>query len=397
MSNENNEKRIKTADAGDPEQASRADGRAAAHAKKGGTAKKTILIVLLVVVLLFAALGITGYSIFRHYYNMMGRLDDIIPSEGFPTVSDLPQTTYDPTVPGLTEDEIKYIENEIKQSAEEVNKEFNLSDVKKNTKSFNILMIGVDAREDSFIGRSDSMIIISINRETKTFTMTSILRDVYVDIEEFGFGSINYAYYTGGTERLCKAIESHLGITIDRCVVTNFFLVADIVDGVGGIDLDLSAEEIEVMNNYIKEYNRLTGKAEGTDYLPVEDLGVTHVNGSQALAYARVRYVGTDFARTGRQRTIIMKCLEKFKSMGLSELNDFAGVFLPRIRTDLSASDCTSLLMLTFSLSEYKMQSVVIPADGTYTPVDIPGRGEVLKIDFLANAKRWYSAVENIR
>ena len=135
--------------------------------------------------------------------------------------------------------------------------------------------------------------------------MTSFLRDIYLSIPGYESNRLNAAYAYGGTKLLTETIKANFGITVDRCLVVNFYVVMDLVDAVGGIDLDVTADEISVMNGYIRHHNQLLGNPENTDILSSDDAGTIHADGNQALAYARVRYVGTAFARTGRQRTVI--------------------------------------------------------------------------------------------
>lgn len=223
--------------------------------------------------------------------------------------------------------------------------------------------------------------------------MTSFLRDIYLSIPGHGNNRLNASYAFGGTELLTDTIMANFGISVDRCIVVNFYLVMDMVDAVDGIDLDVTADEIRVMNKYIRNHNQLLGNPEGTDILLEEDAGKIHVNGSQALAYARVRYVGTDFARTGRQRTVISKCLEKIKKLNVGKIIGLVGEFLPRIRTDLTEGDCATLLLMMLDLDSYEFQSLIVPVDGTWKNANINGMS-VLTVDFSANARAWHDAVD---
>ena len=117
------------------------------------------------------------------------------------------------------------------------------------------------------------------------------------------------------------------------------------------------------------------------------------MNGNQALAYARNRYVGTDFARTDRQRTVVSKCIEKIKKLGLGEISKLAEDFLPRVRTDLTEGDCATLLLMALNLSDYEIKTMAVPVDGTWKSANINGMS-VLTIDFSANTQAWLEAVK---
>lgn len=344
--------------------------------------------ILLVLLLLPAAAAL---GIFKHYYNMLDyRQDELADSyeETLPSDSEKENEEYGGDIKEASEDEIAAIEERIRQNTEAIQE----GQAGGDTDTFNLLLIGVDSRKDSYSGRSDAMILVSINREDKQIVMTSLLRDMYVSIPGHGSNRLNAAYAYGGSSLLTETIASNLGIRVDRCIVGNFYLVMDVIDALGGIDIPLSADEIRVMNQYISGQNVLKGKEVSEDILSEDNTGRAHLNGNQALAYARVRYVGTDFARTGRQREILSRCLDKVKQMDLGAINGLMETFLPRVRTDLTETDCASLLMLGLQLPDFEMQTMTIPMEGTWENARIRGMS-VLTVDFLANTDAWYKLV----
>lgn len=353
-------------------------------------------IICAVVVAVIAATGGTLCGIFHHYYSLMGDSGTEDPSDKYwidPNESDEtePNEPFDPsapTNPPTPPEEQDKIEQELLDHLKYLEENSDLY----NTDAFNIMIIGVDSRKDSFAGRSDCMILVSINKSTKKVVMASFLRDIYCSIPGYGNNRLNAAYANGGAELLKKTIKANFGITVDRCVVVNFYLVMDAVNAVGGIDLDLTAAEIGWMNEYIYSQNELIGQASDADMLPRQD-GTYHVNGNQALAYARVRYIGTDFARTNRQRTVILKCLEKIKGMSLGGLTDLAEQFLPKVRTDLTEGDCASLLTMLLSISDFEVENMAIPVDGTWNFATIRDM-DVITLDFNANSVAWHEKVE---
>ncbi len=356
---------------------------------------------LIVLICALAAVGVfvaVAYGFFHHYYSMMGSVEDlpVKPQESNPSVTITPETDSQPEdgdSPDLTPsplEEIQKIEENLRKNLEEMEANSELY----QTDALNILLLGVDSRSDDLSGRTDCMILTSINKKTKQITMTSFLRDIYCSIPGYTETRLNEAYAYGGTQMLVDTIKANFGISVDRCIVVNFYLVMDLVDALGGIDLELSSDEIRVMNMYIKGHNKLLGNPEQNDILSESDAGTIHVNGNQALAYARVRYVGMDFARTGRQRTVISKCLDKIKTLKIRELLDLAEEFLPRVHTDLTQGDCAMLLMMMLNLSDYELQSLTVPVDGSWNFADINGM-DVISIDFARNAQAWHDLVEN--
>lgn len=355
--------------------------------KKKKGKKKWIIALVSVLVVLGVVVG-TGYGIFRHYYDLMGQFDPSDQSTIPPDQTIPPEPEDDPSLPPASEDEIKKLEEELRKNLEAMEQNSELY----KTDAFNVLLIGVDSRSESMSGRSDCMILVSIDKSSKKVLMTSFLRDIYCSIPGRGNNRLNAAYAFGGTGLLKDTIKANFGITVDRCVVVNFYIVMDLVDAVGGIDLDMTADEIRVANGYIRSHNQMLGNPKETDVLSEDQAGTIHVNGNQALGYARNRYVGTDFARTERQRIVIGKCLEKIKKMGLGEISGLAEKFLPRVRTDLSEGDCATLLLMALNLGDYEMKTMAVPAAGTWNSANINGMS-VLTIDFSANAQAWLDAV----
>lgn len=249
----------------------------------------------------------------------------------------------------------------------------------------NILLIGYDSRNADTGGRSDTNILVSINRKTKEITMASIMRDCYVVIPGHKNNRINAAYAFGGGSLLIETIEKNFQISVNNYVAVNFYAFMDIIDMIGGIEIEVSDAEAEVMNRYIRELNRLEGSEEAKDQL--NKGGPLHLNGKQTLAYTRVRYVGNaDFDRTERQRTVLEKVFEKAKQMDLLELNDLLNCLLPEVSTDMSEKEVLFLLLKGPAYLQYDLKSLRIPADGTYESLRINGM-EVLGVDLEANRK----------
>ena len=261
----------------------------------------------------------------------------------------------------------------------------------------NIMIVGVDSRDDDFTGRSDTMVLCSIDETSKHILMTSLLRDSYVAIPGHGSNRLNAAYAIGGADLMNETIKKNYGIDVDRTVVVNFIFVKEFVDGINGIDLYLTKDEIKVMNNYIHDMNVETfglADAPETDQLTETEDGTYHLNGKQALAYARDRYsIGSDFDRTGRQRKVIQTCMDKVKTMSLSDLNSLMEKFLPKIATDLTEGDCANLLLMMFHISDYSVDSMALPVEGTYEGLTINGMS-VIGMDFDQNYEYWKQALQ---
>lgn len=250
---------------------------------------------------------------------------------------------------------------------------------------FNILVIGCDTRKKGGVGRSDAMILFSVNEDTEKIHMTSIMRDSYVSIPGKGNNRINAAYAFGGGSLLLDTIETNFDVNVDKYVSFDFYSFVDIVDNIGGIDIEVTADEIPVLNNYVKELNKLNGRAEDTYYLT--ESGLQHLNGTQALGYARIRYVGDgDFERTNRQRTVITKVFEKAKTLNLLEINDLLNTFLPQVKTNLTQEEILSLLLKALEYLQYDLESHRLPVDDSWKYMRVNGMS-VLGIDLGKNQK----------
>lgn len=255
----------------------------------------------------------------------------------------------------------------------------------------NILLIGIDARGDSNAGRSDTMIILSINDKTKTITMTSLMRDCYVAIPGRGNNRLNAAHAYGGANLLMQTIELNFGIHIDGFARVNFVSFPQIIDNIGGVTVGVEENEIQYINRYLKEINRIFGLDPNDSKYPEGQVGAQLLNGRQALAYSRIRYVGSDYARTQRQREVLNAVASKLRGMGIFEIDSFLNNTLPLISTNLDRGYVNSLITSAPSLLKYTINEARIPADGMGTGVRIDGKS-VISVDLVA-ARNYLNAV----
>ena len=322
--------------------------------KKGRTKRiVTTVISSLVALVLLAMLAVC--VVFQHFYGMMTISDGRLDNSG---------TVVTPDSDTATED--------------------NSSTLIYSDNVYNILLIGSDSREGSVYGLSDVMLLVSINRETKQLFMTSFLRDIYVDIPGYGPEKLNATNIFGGPALTIDTIEQYFEIDINAYAAIDFISFVDVVDSLGGVDnIELSESEIHYLNQYLPEINRLKGYPESSDMI-YDGPGVYHLNGRQALAFCRNRYSDTDFGRTGRQREVLASLWDSLKDAGITELYSVASSVLPNVTTDLSQSDCVSLLMTVAQVRDYELISQAIPAEGTYTFDTINGMS-VVSVDFDAN------------
>lgn len=342
---------------------------------------RNILIVLLAIVLVAGA-GL--YGIYEHFYGMIGKTVGIGSEEVLKDEKD----TLEEDSP---EEEKRKLEESLKENLEAMRSSATLDE-----HLIHLVFVGVDSRNDDLEGRSDTMIVFTINKDTKKMVMTSLMRDCYVTIPGYGNNRLNAAYAFGGAELLYDTVEANFGIPVDKCIVVNFQFVAEMVDSLGGVDLTLSKDEVRVMNDYIRSINKeLYHVDEDTDIVqePESETVALHLNGKQATAYCRNRYTGTDYDRTERQRKVITQCLEIIRGMNLFELNGLAEELLPEIGTDLSRGDVAGLLFIMADYQNYTLEQFTIPEPGTSYNLTIDGM-MVLGVDFEKNRQKWMEMIE---
>ena len=214
-------------------------------------------------------------------------------------------------------------------------------DIQKMKGYWNIAAFGVDSR-DSSIGRgnnSDVIIIVSINRENGEIRMVSVFRDSYLSLSNGSYSKINAAYAIGGPEQAVRALNQNLDLNITDYVTFNWKAVATGINILGGVDIELTDAEFKYINSYITE----TVKGTGIGSVQLEHAGANHLDGVQAVAYARLRYMDDDYTRTARQRKIIELCYQKARKADVQTLSDLAGNMLSMVATSLTWEDGMSL------------------------------------------------------
>ncbi len=243
----------------------------------------------------------------------------------------------------------------------------------------NILLLGVDARssDDDESSRSDSMMLISINTSTHKIKLTSFLRDTWLYIPSLGSNQrLNAACTYGGYQGVVDAIEYNFGIKVDGYVVTDFEMFQVMVDKIGGIEIDIEESEANEVNNHPSTYGDVTLNS-----------GTQTLTGEQALAYCRIRKVGTDWARTERQRTVMQAIMNKL--MKSNPITAYSTVYnvAPYIETNLSK---TSILMSVFKAVlciSGGFESTACPFDDTWSYSTING-ASVITINLDSNKSK---------
>lgn len=216
----------------------------------------------------------------------------------------------------------------------------------------NIALFGVDSRANELTQntRTDCIIIASIHNKTKEVKLASMYRDTYVYIADHGYTKLNHAYAYGGPELSLSTLNKNFDLNIKDFVTINFSVLSNVIDALGGVDIDITKEELKYVNAYAKDVARING----TTVEKIKKPGLQTLSGTQATGYCRVRYTaGGDFTRAKRQRTVMQQIVKKAKSSNPVTLYNIMNEILPQIYTSL---DTNELLKLSTGILSYDIK-----------------------------------------
>ena len=205
-----------------------------------------------------------------------------------------------------------------------------------------IAIFGVDSRSNQLEKgtRSDCIILATIDEKTKEIKLTSVYRDTYLELTGRSLDKVTHAYSYGGAALAMSTLNTNLDLNIKEFVTVNFESVVDIVNAVGGVSMDITSSELNYINGYIDEINKVTKN----NASHITKTGTQNLNGVQALAYGRIRYTaGGDYKRTERMRDIMMAVMNKAKKMSISQLNSLIDKLLPVVYTNINSGEILSL------------------------------------------------------
>ena len=201
----------------------------------------------------------------------------------------------------------------------------------KNKEVINIALFGGDGRSEKDVSRSDSIMILSIDKTHKKLKLSSIMRDTYVDIHGHGMTKLNHAYAYGGPELAIRTINENFNLNIRDYAFVNFDSFEKVVDTIGGVDIELNQSEVNEINKNVQGSS-------------IKGPGMNHLNGKQALAYSRIRKIGNgDYERTERQRRVMQEIFDKGKNIGITKYPEVVDSVFPYVETSYSKMDIVKL------------------------------------------------------
>lgn len=222
----------------------------------------------------------------------------------------------------------------------------------------NIALLGIDA-EDGQAGRSDSIIILTIDTLHSKVKLTSIMRDSYVNIPGRGMDKINHAYAFGGPELSLRTINENFNLNIKEFASLDFTTLPRVIDSVGGIELTLTPEEVTAVN----QGSSAMAKKIGTTTSTLSISGKLKLDGTQALTYSRIRKIDSDYERTQRQRNVLNAVFNKFKDTPPTEYLSLLDSIAPLIKTNINTGDMLNYGKMIYSINDKKLHEDRIPRD----------------------------------
>ena len=234
----------------------------------------------------------------------------------------------------------------------------------------NVLLIGTDNREEDETGRSDTMILARIDAGKGEVRLVSFVRYLYVNIPGFGKQRLNAAYRYGEEELLKETLYQNFGVQIDRTVTVDFSQLIDIVDEMGGVEVEIQPKERAEINKMVEAFGGSRLKGSGT----IEQ----RLDGTQALCYSRIRKIDNDFQRSSRQQMVLSALLAQMRKKGPIGLMMTGMNLLEKIDTDITASDLMELLPVAFKVGSLKLHTFTAPQSGSYEGRYINGESVML-------------------
>ena len=250
----------------------------------------------------------------------------------------------------------------------------------------NILLLGTDARGNTKYLRTDTMIVLSVNTKTSEIKLASVMRDIWVQIPGYGGQKLNAACVYGGPELTIRIINEYFGLNIEKYALVNMQCLVEVVDALGGVELDVTADESKA----IRQLNASSVGAKDGSGKYISDVVPSGknvlLNGKQVLAYSRIRKSDSDYARTSRQRNVLVAIAKKMQGVNVLRLTGIVTTMLQYVETNLSFDEIMNIAGVCMKADLGKLAEFRIPADGTFD-AGMYGNTWCIKPDFEANAK----------
>ena len=340
--------------------------------------------VVAAVVAVVLLIGVSAYAYFHSKYILMDISDGVSYSSEFVDNDD-------------EDDEIAEALAEKEDSGELTETEAieATGDIFEDDNIFNILLIGTDERSEEFSddSRGDTCMLVSINRSTGAISLVSFERATGVKIPsgeyEGQWDWLTHTFWYGGADMMMQVIRENYRIDVDKYIRVNICTFMELIEAVGGVDVELTEAEADVLNDPTGTYTAMHIKTMHVEDEAQHDLveGMNHLNGATAMLYVRLRAIDDDWHRVVRQRNVIMAIAENFKKLSLTELDELLNSVLPLVQTNLTEADIASLLADVPSFLNMEFESITFPLANTYGLMDGMNGRRVLAVDFETNSQ----------
>ena len=343
------------------------------------TWQQAIAIVVAVIILV----GGTAYAYFHSKYILMDISDGVSVSTEFVDNDDEDEEIS--AAIASREESGELVEAEVVEATGEIQEDESI---------VNILLIGTDERSEEFSddSRGDTCMLVSINRSTGKISLVSFERATGVKIPsgeyEGQWDWLTHTFWYGGADMMMQVIRDNYRIDVDKYIRVNICTFMELIEAVGGVDVELTEAEADVLNDPTGTYTAMHIKTMHVEDEAQHDLveGMNHLNGATAMLYVRLRAIDDDWHRVVRQRNVIMAIAENFKSLSLTELNDLLDTVLPLVQTNLTEADIASLLTDVPTFLNMDFESITFPLDNTYGLMDGMSGRRVYAVDFETNS-----------
>lgn len=256
-----------------------------------------------------------------------------------------------------------------------------------NTNRYTLLLMGVDTDLKGVQGRSDTMMVAQLDLDKRQLKLVSFMRDLYVKIPGKGHNRLNAAYAFGGPELAKKTLKNNFGIEADGYLAVNFSGMITLVDAIGGIDMEVEQPELKKLNGILEYYNYQNGRPQHEGRL--ENYGLQHLTGLQAMSYARIRKLDSDYERIGRQQRVMMAIFHRLRQLPVQRLSDIMLENIDLVATDVNMNDAFKLMGSVVQMDMVQMRYLRIPVKGASKP-------QIIKEAYIIipNLKKNVAAIE---
>lgn len=268
-----------------------------------------------------------------------------------------------------------------KVEANSSNQNFVINDAIISDNITNILLIGTDARNKDEQGRSDAMMIATIDEKHKCLKLTSLARDTYIEIPGHGEQKLNHAYSYGGADLLIKTLEHNLSIDIANYMTVNFNSFVSIIDALGGVTVEVKESELSELNKYIPECYEASSNKNNSSMKLVEKPGIQILNGYQALSYSRIRKNDSSLERDNRQRKVLQSLINEASNMSVLEIPKVLNAVFPHVKTNMNFNDIVKFGKKVLKMGNFELSQLAFPMQEYSKNSRINGKGAVIEFN----------------